>query len=486
MRIGRNSRKLKVLAGLLGLGMILFGLISCNGEKEASSGSLGLQIVFPDSVGPSGKGANQFSKIEDWSVIHHLSISSYVIVDNDYFEPFEVGHTHIYSPGNDPYVDLEVFIFSPLKVYFVVHAYYGMGMDQIEIYRGYAIEMIDPGADNTVIIMMMPDSDLDGYFPLHPSLNFLDPFFTVGVGSSPDCNDTNGLVYPWYTEQGACSDGLDNDCDGLIDSQDPDCPLQTGMEFVYIAPGTFMMGSYIEELGRRNNEDYHEVTLTSGFEMQTTEVTQKQWADVITEAEVKGILEPGELNKNPSYPPHGDNIPVVSITWARVQTFISALNALSEINGEYYYYRLPTEAEWEYAARAGSETAFADEIDSTVYDQGEPPDCLEEPGLDAIAWYCFNYNADIGTREVGMKAPNAWGLHDMHGSVSEWCQDWYVLNLGFEPVINPSGPPEGTLKAVRGGHRGDRSWDVRAAVREAYSDAYTAGSALGFRLVRED
>jgi len=481
VRIGRNYGKTKALIGMLGLGIMLFGWFSCSGEKEASSGSLGLQIVFPQGVGPSSKGLNEFSKIEDWSIVNHFRIGAYTIVDNDYLHPQIVGQAELLYLG-DHYVDLDVIIFTPAKIYFEVHAYHGMGAVEDEVYRGYAVEIIDPGVDNTVTVMMMPDLDGDDTFAMDPRINYLDPFFTAVASRTPDCNDANPFILPWITEL-ACSDGLDNDCDGLIDSMDPDCSLGISMEFVHIEPGTFMMGSYVEELGRSDDEDYHEVTLTIGFHMQTTEFTQAQWAAVITAAEAAGLLYPGELDKNPSYPPLGDNIPVNFMTWYDIQTFISALNGLSEINGEYYQYRLPTEAEWEYAARAGSTTAFADDIDSTVYDPTIPgPDCLEEPGLDAIAWYCHNID-DIGTREVGLKAPNAWGLYDMHGNVMEWVQDSYQEHLGFDPVTDPTGPSQGTVGVCRGGHRGSRSWDVRAASRDALALA-ASGSARGFRLVR--
>ncbi len=201
-----------------------------------------------------------------------------------------------------------------------------------------------------------------------------------------------------------------------------------GMTFELISAGTFTMGSPTDELGRWNDETQHEVTLTKSFYMQTTEVTQGQWRAV--------------MGSNPSdFSDCGDDCPVETVSWDDVQEFIEKLNQMEGTDK----YRLPTEAEWEYASRAGSTTAFANGEITNI-------DC-DDPNLDQMAWYCGN--ADITTHPVAQKDPNDWGLYDMHGNVWEWCEDWYGAYSG--PVTDPTGPSSGTIRVLRGG-----SWDFNA------------------------
>ncbi|MBC8393272.1 MAG: formylglycine-generating enzyme family protein [Deltaproteobacteria bacterium] len=228
------------------------------------------------------------------------------------------------------------------------------------------------------------------------------------------------------------------------------------MEFVYIQPGTFIMGSPTNEPGRDNDEKQHRVNLTKGFYMQTTEVTQGQWKEV--------------MGSNPSHFKNcGVDCPIEKVSWSDVQQFINKLNQ-REGSGTY---RLPTEAEWEYAARAGSKTAFANgDISGTV--------CGYDSNLDAMGWYCGNANNK--THPVAQKQPNAWGLYDMHGNVWEWCQDWF----GAYPsgsVTDPTGPSGGSFRVLRGG-----SWDHDArCCRSAFRGRGNPGRRddyLGFRLLR--
>ncbi len=226
-----------------------------------------------------------------------------------------------------------------------------------------------------------------------------------------------------------------------------------GMTFNLIPAGTFMMGSPSYEPGRDDDETQHQVTFTQAFYMQTTEVTQDQWVAV--------------MGSNPSGFSGCSDCPVEQVSWNDIQTFITNLNALGEGT-----YRLPTEAEWEYAARAGSTTAFANgDITYT--------DCTYDPNLDAMGWYCYNSSS---TQSVGQKDPNDWGLYDMHGNVYEWCQDWY----GAYPIVSvtdPTGPYSGSDRVIRGAGWWNSAMYCRSAYRGIEPPDFI-GNVLGFRLVR--
>jgi len=230
-----------------------------------------------------------------------------------------------------------------------------------------------------------------------------------------------------------------------------------GMEFVYIQPGTFMMGSPSNESGRDNDEKQHRLTLTKGFYMQTTEVTQGQWKAV--------------MGSNPSYFKNcGDNCPVEEVSWKDIQQFIRKLNQ-RESSGTY---RLPTEAEWEYAARAGTDTPFffgrCLSTDQANYDGNNP--------LSG----CSKGEYRKRTISVASFRTNSWGLYDMHGNVWEWCQDWFG-EYPSSSVTNPTGPSGGSRRVVRGGSWLNHARVCRSADR--YSDAPGRRYAeLGFRLLR--
>ncbi|MDF1591102.1 MAG: SUMF1/EgtB/PvdO family nonheme iron enzyme [Desulfobacterales bacterium] len=204
-----------------------------------------------------------------------------------------------------------------------------------------------------------------------------------------------------------------------------------GMEFVYIRPGSFTMGSPANESGRDDDEKQHQVTLTKGFYLQTTEVTQGQWQAV--------------MGNNPSnFKNCGESCPVESVSWNDAQAFIQKLNQQDGSD----VYRLPTEAEWEYAARAGSATAFANgDISKTG--------CEYDANLDAMGWYCGN--SKDTTHKVAQKKSNAWGLYDMHGNVWEWCQDWYG-DYSSGSVTDHSGQSSGSSRVLRGGSWDDGAW----------------------------
>ena len=234
-----------------------------------------------------------------------------------------------------------------------------------------------------------------------------------------------------------------------------------GMKFVYIPPGDFMMGSPKGESGRDNDETLHKVILTKGFYIQTTEVTQGQWKAV--------------MGDNPSYFKNcGDECPVEQLSWNDVQEFI---RKLIEMEGGKKY-RLPSEAEWEYAARAKSTTAFANGDIKKLK-------CGLDPNLNVMGWYCGNSQVEYkgcfdtskwggpscaGTHPVGQKAANAWGLFDIHGNVWEWCADWYG-DYPTDPITDPTGPDNGSIRVLRGG-----SWYYIARYcRSAYRLRFNPG-----------
>ena len=220
-----------------------------------------------------------------------------------------------------------------------------------------------------------------------------------------------------------------------------------GMTFQRIPADTFSMGS---AEGQENERPVRSVVLTEDFYMAEHEVMQRSWNRLMEE-------NPSEFLD----PYH----PVESVTWPEVQTFIQRLNEREEDN----YYRLPTEAEWEYAARAGSATA---------YHYGDNPDRLGE-----YAWYALN--AEGSTYPVRRKKPNAFGLFDMHGNVWEWVQDYYhPTYYRWGATTDPQGPSEGRGYVIRGGGWRGVPVDLRTANRGWALPDY-ASPILGFRLVRE-
>ena len=228
-----------------------------------------------------------------------------------------------------------------------------------------------------------------------------------------------------------------------------------GMAFVRIPAGTFTMGSPDAETGSYDRErPQHEVTLSQDFYIMTTEVTQAQWVEV--------------MGSNPSYfDSCGGDCPVERVSWNDIQDFITALNALDGRT-----YRLPTEAEWEYAARAGTTTAF---YNGDITQEGYDP---IDPNLDAIGWY--RGNSGSTTHLVAQKLPNAWGLFDMSGNVWEWVQDWYG-NYPENAVTDPVGPETASYRVARGGSWNDSARYCRSAHRNRTNPSNRVNG-LGFRL----
>ena len=229
------------------------------------------------------------------------------------------------------------------------------------------------------------------------------------------------------------------------------------MEFVLIQPGTPLMGSPESEEGRYHDETRHQVTLTNPFYMQATPVTQAQWQAV--------------MGDNPSFF-KGENHPVENVSWHDAQAFIRKLNARGE--GQY---RLPTEAEWEYACRAGTETPFGIgngvDLDST------------QANFDGNYPYGKGKKALYREQTTPVKTfePNAWGLYDMHGNVCEWVQDWFGEYPEGEET-DPQGPATGADRVLRGGGWCNLARFARSAYRGRFSPD-VRGINLGFRLVKD-
>ena len=208
----------------------------------------------------------------------------------------------------------------------------------------------------------------------------------------------------------------------------------------WIAPGEFMMGSPENEEGRYDDEKQHHVTLTRGFWLFDAPVTQALWQAVMGE-------NPSDFK--------GENLPVENVSWEDCQAFLEKINQSTGLA-----LSLPSEAQWEYACRAGTTGArYHDNIDE-------------------IAWYTDNSGSK--THPVGEKHPNAWGLYDMLGNVDEWCQDYREENYPDEPVIDPLGPETGARRVIRGGSWSDYARLVRAACRGWVRPGYRSSS-LGFR-----
>ena len=222
-----------------------------------------------------------------------------------------------------------------------------------------------------------------------------------------------------------------------------------GMEFVKIEAGCFYMGRPADEDGDKDEIPRHRVCITQPFLLGKTIVTQKQWLEV--------------MFLNPSHFKGHDN-PVDQVDLDGIKRFIKRLN--EKEGGDYY--RLPTEAEWEYAARAGS---------NSMYYFGDNKDDLPQ-----YAW--FDYNSNEQTHPVAQKKPNQWGLYDMHGNTWEWLQDWFSREYYQEsPINDPKGPSSGSLYSARGGCWDNNARSLRSAYRiHVWPDH--RGRSLSFRLAR--
>lgn len=295
-------------------------------------------------------------------------------------------------------------------------------------------------------------------------------------------------------------------------------PIPETGELLFIEAGSFMMGSAEDDLGHLGDEILHPVTLTHDFHMFSTEVTNQQFASLAQWALEQGHCtvvgtrlydnldgstlelldmdddEDCEISFNGTRLVIDDgkeNHPVIEVNWFGAAAYCDWLSLKEGLPRAYDHtdpnqwtcndnapytasgYRLPTEAEWEYACRGETSTSFAG---------GEMTEmaCGDEPSLMDMGWYCGN--SDGWTHPVGQKDPNSFGLYDMHGNVWEWTNDWYHATFADEQT-NPIGPPPGWYKVLRGGGWSDLARRCRSASRRNPSPHKGVNGRHGFRYV---
>ena len=314
----------------------------------------------------------------------------------------------------------------------------------------------------------------EGYYANSPLLDPQGPSWPP-FGSAPQRVVRGGAfddLFGWNTRSASRSFSRPGDTDAftsayigfrLVRDEEPQepptgtvsLPGEAEMEFVWIEPGVFQMGSPESEKNRGSDETLHEVEISTGFWLGKYEVTQEQWYAVMETTPWDGAVNQVNLSHPAGAP------------WDAVQAFIDSLNAAA---GEQQY-RLPTEAEWEYACRAGMPTrwSFGD----------------DERRLEHYAWY--DLEDAQGVQPVGTKRANAWGLHDMHGNVWEWVQDWYDAGYyASSPRVDPPGPDTGDERVSRGGVFANGPSYVRSALRRSFypgTDENRFRKTFGFRLV---
>jgi formylglycine-generating enzyme required for sulfatase activity len=287
---------------------------------------------------------------------------------------------------------------------------------------------------------------------------------SITVSGTVDVNTTGT-----YTLTYTVSDGAGNEASitrtvhvGIPANYAADLNPTVSLEMIWVEPGSFTMGSPTTETSRQTNETQHEVTLTKGFYLGKYEVTQAQYEAVMTgntETDSNGNV----ISATPSQWPNNPDRPVEKVSWDDIQVFLTRLNAQEADNiPAGWAYVLPTEAQWEYACRAGTTTAYS--------------------WGDTITIENANYS-DSGysqTRDVGLYDANPWGFFDMHGNVWEWTADWYTT-FSTVAVTDPEGPASGSNRVNRGGSWGNAGVGLRSA-RRINSGPIYRGSDVGFRV----
>ena len=236
-----------------------------------------------------------------------------------------------------------------------------------------------------------------------------------------------------------------------------------GMEFILIPKGSYEMGDF-EITDTTKSESLHKVTISKDFWMGKTEVTQNQWQKIMGNEEIHPEKPSPFRSANPDYP-------VVSISFFDIEIFLEKLNELSND----YHFRLPTEAEWEYACRAGTTTPFS--YGASISDSLANFNASVHSEYSALGSFLEHPAA------VGSYPPNQWGLFDMHGNVWEWVSDWYAPYSNKE-VTDPKGPIKGKEKLIRGGSWYFGADNAKSSNRRKHEPGLW-GFSIGFRLVCE-
>jgi len=234
-----------------------------------------------------------------------------------------------------------------------------------------------------------------------------------------------------------------------------------GMEFIHIRRGSFQMGNYENDNGIAS---LHKVKLSKDFWIGKTEVTQDQWFKIMGNEEIHPNKPSPFRGLNPNYP-------VVSVSYLDIEIFLEKLNELAEG----FKFRIPTEAEWEYACRAGTKTPFSYGsylVDTLANYNAKIPSQYSVPGM------FLGHPKPVGSYPV-----NQWGLHDMHGNVWEWVSDWYAP-YSKNKVIDPSGPTSGKEKVIRGGSWYYGAENAKSSHRRIHTPKLW-GFSIGFRLICE-
>ena len=342
----------------------------------------------------------------------------------------------------------------------------------LDAYKGPLKQHLENLANNTAILL----EKRDAVHPLSDSPSLwqrfaLRPMIITGV-STALLTVAAGLGIAWYILKDTPADGSKMITDvrsegrklnahvGIAGEPRESVTNSIGMKLIELPAGKFTMGSPAGEKNRFDDEARVSVTLTQSFGLGKTEVTQGQWKSVMG-------TEPWD---GQDFVKADKDCPATYVSWDDVTKFCQKLTEIERKSGKLKAdeeYRLPTEAEWEYASRAGTETA---------YSFGD-----DEKQLGEYAWFDSNTAGEQYTHKVGLKKSNPWGLHDMHGNVAEWCSDWYYGKLigGTDPVV----PEWGSFRVYRGG-----SWWIGpGCCRSAYRDSRVPSSRyyiLGFRVAR--
>jgi formylglycine-generating enzyme required for sulfatase activity len=287
----------------------------------------------------------------------------------------------------------------------------------------------------------------------------------IVVTGTVDMNTTGTYLLTYTVQDGAGNSATTTRTVTVVGNRSVDLNATVAMDMIWCPPGTFTMGSPLDEVGRNTNETEHNVSLTTGFYLGKYELTQVQYEAVMT-----GVT--GDRNATPSHFHGYSNRPVEKVSWDDAQVFLTRLNEQQAGNlPAGWSYVLPTESQWEYACRAGTTTAYS--------------------WGDSIAGTNANYNWDGGaidgndfkqTRDVGQYNANAWGFFDMHGNVWEWVNDRYAADYQMDnPAIDPTGSASGSNRIIRGGAWSNDSLYLRSASLSKHLTNFRYHT-LGFRV----